>query len=578
MLRRHVAFADDLSEVVSGRLRRIHERLELGAAEGQNADLADGSHRGRPCARLEQSDLAEVFAGVHRAHVHVAVARGLGPLDLPGLDDVEPVGRIALADDHVAAPDPHLIQGICQVAEQPLREVRERRAQAAHAARPRPGDAALELRHVETRHRAAKRPPRRHHDGTTVRCSSTPQAFLSRAAASHMLPPVQGAVLSVRVPLPPGINWPPGSRQDPSSQEGSHDGVSSSGSTCRRNRARVGGARLRRDRQCPAGPRAERPRLRPEHADERDPGEGRRDRQRSRSRTSSGRERYALLFKPGTYGTARRSRSTSRSATTRRSPASAGRPATSSSTGRSTCATSATAGGCVALNNFWRSLSNLTINVTTPDFGCYTRRVLGGLAGGADAPGPRQRATTTLMDYCTGPSFASGGFIADSRFDGSRTSSTARSSSGSPATARSTAGPTASGTRCSPASRARPRSASRPTGPCGGPTRRSRPAPVTREKPYLYVDAPGNWNVFVPAAQRNTVGARPGPTGPTPGTSIPIEQLLRRQARRTRRPTINNALAPGKNLLLTPGVYHLDQTDQGHPRRHRRARPRLRRR
>ena len=28
--------------------------------------------------------------------------------------------------------------------------------------------------------------------------------------------------------------------------------------------------------------------------------------------------------------------------------------------------------GCVALNNFWRSLSNLTINVTTPNFGCYS--------------------------------------------------------------------------------------------------------------------------------------------------------------------------------------------------------------
>ena len=46
---------------------------------------------------------------------------------------------------------------------------------------------------------------------------------------------------------------------------------------------------------------------------------------------------------------------------------------------------------CTALNNFWRSLSNLTINVTTPNFGCYTRRVLAGVAGGADAPGPRQR-------------------------------------------------------------------------------------------------------------------------------------------------------------------------------------------
>ena len=27
---------------------------------------------------------------------------------------------------------------------------------------------------------------------------------------------------------------------------------------------------------------------------------------------------------------------------------------------------------CTALDNFWRSLSNLTINVTDPSFGCYT--------------------------------------------------------------------------------------------------------------------------------------------------------------------------------------------------------------
>ena len=74
---------------------------------------------------------------------------------------------------------------------------------------------------------------------------------------------------------------------------------------------------------------------------------------------------------------------------------------------------------CIALNNFWRSLSNLTINVDRPRLRLPRRRVLGGVAGRADAPGQRQRRTTTLMDYCTGPSFASGGFIADSQFDGS---------------------------------------------------------------------------------------------------------------------------------------------------------------
>ena len=82
----------------------------------------------------------------------------------------------------------------------------------------------------------------------------------------------------------------------------------------------------------------------------------------------------------------------------------------------------------MALNNFWRSLSNLTINVTTPNFGCYS-----GEFWAVSQAAPMRRVHVngfaTLMDYCTGPSFASGGFIADSRFDGA-TSSTARSSSG----------------------------------------------------------------------------------------------------------------------------------------------------
>ena len=48
---------------------------------------------------------------------------------------------------------------------------------------------------------------------------------------------------------------------------------------------------------------------------------------------------------------------------------------------------------CVALDNFWRSLSNLTINVAGGS-GCQSEhRVLGGLAGGADAPGRRSTAT-----------------------------------------------------------------------------------------------------------------------------------------------------------------------------------------
>ena len=120
-----------------------------------------------------------------------------------------------------------------------------------------------------------------------------------------------------------------------------------------------------------AGLRPERADLRPQHVDEPDPGDGRRDRQpaglqpvRDAALRAAVQARH-LRHPPPT-------RSTSRSATTPPSPASACPRTTSSSTGRSTSATSAPVGSCVALNNFWRSLSNLTINVTTPDFGCYT--------------------------------------------------------------------------------------------------------------------------------------------------------------------------------------------------------------
>jgi hypothetical protein len=74
-------------------------------------------------------------------------------------------------------------------------------------------------------------------------------------------------------------------------------------------------------------------------------------------------------------------------------------------------------GSCIALTNFWRSLSNLTINVTNPTFGCHT-----GEFWAVSQAAPMRRVhingLATLMDYCTSPSFASGGFIADSEFDG----------------------------------------------------------------------------------------------------------------------------------------------------------------
>ena len=79
--------------------------------------------------------------------------------------------------------------------------------------------------------------------------------------------------------------------------------------------------------------------------------------------------------------------------------------------------------------------------------------------------------------------------------------------------------------------------------------------PVVREKPFLYIDDSGNYNVFAPGRQTNTAGTTWG-NGTAPGTSLPISQFFIAKPGDTA-DTINGALASGQNLLFTPGVYHL---------------------
>ncbi|AOW95074.1 coagulation factor 5/8 type domain-containing protein [Rhodococcus sp. WMMA185] len=82
--------------------------------------------------------------------------------------------------------------------------------------------------------------------------------------------------------------------------------------------------------------------------------------------------------------------------------------------------------------------------------------------------------------------------------------------------------------------------------------------PVIREKPFLYVDSDNAWKVFVPALQTNTAGVSWEGGNPA-GDSLPIDQFFIVKPGATAS-DINGALAQGKNLLFTPGVYHLDQT------------------
>ena len=82
--------------------------------------------------------------------------------------------------------------------------------------------------------------------------------------------------------------------------------------------------------------------------------------------------------------------------------------------------------------------------------------------------------------------------------------------------------------------------------------------PVSREKPYLYVDGSGNWNVFSPGLQTNSKGTTWAGGGLGVGTSLPISSFFIAQPSTTVA-AINQALASGKNLILTPGVYQYSQ-------------------
>jgi hypothetical protein len=78
----------------------------------------------------------------------------------------------------------------------------------------------------------------------------------------------------------------------------------------------------------------------------------------------------------------------------------------------------------------------------------------------------------------------------------------------------------------------------------------------TREKPSLLIDGDGAYRVFVPALAKAVKGATWN-HGTQAGTSIPLSQFYIAKENSDNADTMNAALAAGKNLLITPGVYHL---------------------
>ena len=85
--------------------------------------------------------------------------------------------------------------------------------------------------------------------------------------------------------------------------------------------------------------------------------------------------------------------------------------------------------------------------------------------------------------------------------------------------------------------------------------------PIVREKPFLEVDAKGNWSVRIPALQTDSKGIT-WHNGSTPGRSIPLSQFYIAHADKDTAATINAQLASGKSLLFAPGIYDLTEPVQ----------------
>lgn len=264
-----------------------------------------------------------------------------------------------------------------------------------------------------------------------------------------------------------------------------------------------------------------------------------------------GSERYAFLFKPGVYGSAAE-------------PLIVKVGYYTDVAGLGASPTDVTINGhvdvynrcltpdnCIALVNFWRSLSNLSINVMGQS-GCYASGNFWAVSQAA----PMRRVNITggnltLMDYCTaGPQYASGGFIADSQtafiINGSQQQFLVRNSSIG-GWSNGVWNQVFSGVIGAPAN-----SFDSP------PYTTLEASPLTREKPFLYIDAGGAYNVFVPAPRWDSRGAT-WAAGPAAGESIPIDQFFIAKPGDSVQ-AINNALAQGLNLIFTPGIYHLDRT------------------
>jgi hypothetical protein len=224
---------------------------------------------------------------------------------------------------------------------------------------------------------------------------------------------------------------------------------------------------------------------------------------------------------------------------------------------------------CNADDNFWRSLSDLTLNVDLPSTppaydpapgdpygaGCDNSAEM----WAASQADPIRRVdingSVVFQDYCAADDYASGGYIADSEISGDldfygNQQYFVRNSSigGANGCPNGLWNMVYSGVEGAPAPAF--------SGQCQQNTVLAA-SPVTEEEPFLYTAPDGSYRVFVPAVQHDSSGPS-WASGSEAGRSLPLSSFFIASPS-TPVPAINLALARGENLVLTPGVYSLDQ-------------------
>lgn len=263
-----------------------------------------------------------------------------------------------------------------------------------------------------------------------------------------------------------------------------------------------------------------------------------------------GNERYAFLFKPGSYNV-------NVNVGFFTSVLGLGKtPDAVNITGAVRCEADWMGGNATC--NFWRSVENVAV---TPTYSSNNLAPAGTLTWAVSQAAPMRRVHIkgglSLWDPLGtnyDGAWSSGGFIADSKIDNSITSGsqqqffTRNSQMGSWNGANwnmvfvgNNGAPTDDNAYPST------------------PDTVVSQTPAIREKPFLYIDDSGNYQVFVPDLRKNSQGIT-WANGLGQGTSLPIDQFYIAKPDTSTAESINAALSQGKNIIFTPGVYHLSDS------------------